>query len=263
MEGNALNIELDSDEVLVERAKADSASFGVLYQRHLPPIYSYIYHHTGNAHDAEDLTAKTFLQALSNIHRYENRGVPFSAWLFRIAHNLMANWHRDRHRHRNSPLEEAFTITESGSDPGEKVEAGEEVTELMAAVSRLPLDRQYLLALKFSQGRPNAKIADAMGRSEGAVKALLHRTLVDLKRKMAVPAVGHSRPGEVPGGSAGSSARSDPLGTLRRLGAGTDLLDSLRRIGTGPEALEKLRKLGAEALDSVRKAKAKKDGDEQ
>jgi RNA polymerase sigma-70 factor (ECF subfamily) len=85
----------DEDD-LVEAAKTDPEAFGKLYQRYVDKIYSYIYYRTSNREDAEDLTAKTFHRALSHIGRYKHKGRPFSAWLYRIAHNLVANWHRDQ-----------------------------------------------------------------------------------------------------------------------------------------------------------------------
>ena len=83
---------------LVARAKEDPSAFGALYDAYVDKIYNYVYHRVGNHHDSEDLTSRTFYRALNNIHRYTDRGLPFSAWLYRIAHNLVANWHRDRSR---------------------------------------------------------------------------------------------------------------------------------------------------------------------
>ena len=77
---------VESDEELAERAKLDREVFGIIYDRHVRRVYNYVYYRTGNAHDAEDLTARTFYQALANLQRYQVQGVPFSAWLFRIAH---------------------------------------------------------------------------------------------------------------------------------------------------------------------------------
>ena len=78
------------DEVeLVARAKTDAAAFGVLYERYVGKIYNYIYYRTGDRHEAEDLTARTFQRAMAHVGRYDERGLPFSAWLYRIAHNLV------------------------------------------------------------------------------------------------------------------------------------------------------------------------------
>jgi RNA polymerase sigma factor (sigma-70 family) len=82
----------ENEAALIRRAKEDPEAFGVLYERYVDKIYNYIYYRTGNVHDAEDLTSRVFFRALRNLERYEDQGVPFSAWLYRIAHNLVASW---------------------------------------------------------------------------------------------------------------------------------------------------------------------------
>ena len=101
-----INFKALDDGELVALAKADKAAFGELYERYLPKIYSYVYYRTGNVHDAEDLTARVFIRALSHISKYVEKGVPFQAWLYRIAHNLTANWHRDQSRRKIIALDE-------------------------------------------------------------------------------------------------------------------------------------------------------------
>lgn len=176
-------LETASDELLAEHAKTNAAAFGILYQRHVRRIYSYIYYRTSSKEDAEDLTAKTFFQALSHMPRYQHRGVPFSAWLFRIAHNLVANWHRDNRRGMVS-LDELWPGDRAGDDPCAIAENREELRGLRWAFARLPPERQHLLILKFVEALPTAQIAADMGRTEGAVKALLHRTLVSLRKSL-------------------------------------------------------------------------------
>lgn len=175
----------EPDEAIAERAKRDPVAFGILYQRHLHSIYNYIYYRVGNTHDTEDLTARTFFRALDRLHTYEVRDVPFAAWLFRIAHNLVANWHRDTKRRKIVPLDELSRRDEPYSDPTNTAEEREEHLELRRAIAGLARDRQQLLVLKFVKEMPNVQIARAMGRSEGAVKALLHRTLVALREELA------------------------------------------------------------------------------
>lgn len=175
----------EPDELLAERAKTDLDAFGILYERHLKRIYNYIYYRTGNMHDAEDLTAKTFFQALANLQRYRIQGAPFAAWLYRIAHNIVANWHRDTGRRQAVQLDAIIELKDSGEDPETEAEAEEERVELHGAISRLPADRQQLLILKFVEQMANAEIAQVMGRTEGAVKALLHRTIGSLKTELA------------------------------------------------------------------------------
>ena len=177
----------ESDEVLVERAKADLQAFGELYERYLARIYSYCYYRTRNVSDAEDLTERVFVQALTHLSGYAYRGLPFSVWLYRIAHNVLANWHRDRQRHRLLPLEETDSVT-LDEDSLERVE---DTAMVRRAVASLPPDRQHLLLLKFVEGLSNAEIGRALGRSEGAVKALLHRTLRSLRDEITARKDGH------------------------------------------------------------------------
>jgi len=171
----------ESESQLVERAKVDPEAFGELYERYVDRIYNYIYYRIGNHHDAEDLTARTFFRALDHIDRYVDRGVPFSAWLYRIAHNLVANWHRDRSRHRLVSLDGLLRLSAPGSSPEQEVERNEEQEALLEAIRRLPPDRQQLLILKFGERLSNAEIGRIMGRTEGAIKSLYHRTLIALR----------------------------------------------------------------------------------
>ena len=153
-----------------------------------PKIYNYIYYRTGNHADAEDLTAKAFHRAMKHIPRYEQRGVPFSAWLYRIAHNLVANWHRDRSRRKVIPLDELILHQQwpqSPQSPEGLIEEDEEKHELLKTMRRLSADRQQLLILKFVERMSNKAIGQIMGRSEGAVKSLYHRTLLALRKEMA------------------------------------------------------------------------------
>jgi RNA polymerase sigma-70 factor (ECF subfamily) len=173
-----------SDTELVELAKGNKEAFGVLYERYVEKIYKYIYYRTGNHHDAEDLTAGVFFRAMGHIEGYTERGVPFQAWLYRIAHNLMANWHRDRGRRKIIPLEDFVNSGLPFDAPDIATEAKEERDALLAAVSRLPEERQQLLTLKFVAHLSNAEIGQIMDRTEGAIKSLYHRTLIALREDM-------------------------------------------------------------------------------
>jgi RNA polymerase sigma-70 factor (ECF subfamily) len=172
---------LTDEDALVERAKSDLAAFGILYESYVNKIYNYIYYRVGNQHDAEDLTARTFYRALDHIERYVNKGAPFSAWLYRIAHNLVANWHRDQSRRKIISMDDIKLWAQRRDRPDQIAEKQEEKDQLLAAIRRLPPDRQQLLILKFIEGMSNAEIGEVMGRSEGAIKSLYHRTLVSLR----------------------------------------------------------------------------------
>lgn len=174
-----------TDPVLVQRAKKDPQEFGAIYERHVKKIYNYVYYRIGNERDAEDLTARVFLRAMNHIPAYKERGLPFSAWLYRIAHNLVANWHRDGARRQTVPLEDNRISTNVDVDQPDKVtEQNEATTQLLNAIRSLPDDRQELLILKFVERLPNAEIAQLMRRSEGAVKSLYHRTLLTLRKQL-------------------------------------------------------------------------------
>jgi len=172
----------DSDEKIIDEiSQGNQDAFGFLYERYVDRIYNYIYYRTGNPHDAEDLTARVFYRAMRHIHNYSNRGLPLSAWLYRIAHNLVANWHRDNSRRKEVPLDEGFMSSERIDHPEHELVKSEESERLMALVRKLPSDRQQLLILKFIDHLSNAEIGQIMGRTEGAVKSLYHRTLMSLR----------------------------------------------------------------------------------
>jgi len=176
---------IESEELLVERAKSDPEAFGVLYQEYVDRIYSYIYYRVSNHHDAEDLTARTFQQALSHIKRYKHQGVPFSAWLYRIAHNVVANWYRSRNRRKFISLDDLVMLShKKKTAPDALAERNEERAALLRAIYRLPPDRQQLLILKFTEKLSNREIGDIMERTEGAIKSLYHRTLLALREEL-------------------------------------------------------------------------------
>lgn len=167
----------------MEQARRDPEAFGELYLRHVRSIYNYIFYRTGDPEEAEDLTSRVFLQALQHLPRFQERGLPFAAWLFRIAHNLVANWHRDRRRRPVVPLSE--NGHERAPDRVEAlVERQEERERLLRALRRMPPDRQQLLILKFVEGLSNAEIARIIGRTEGAIRVLYHRTLEALRKEL-------------------------------------------------------------------------------
>ena len=174
-----------NDSALVRRAQKNPEEFGVLYERHVQKIYNYVYYRTGNEHDAEDLTARVFLRAMSHMPKYRERGLPFSAWLYRIAHNLVANWHRDTQRRSTVPLDNRVSSDSDAEQPEKVTETNEQTVRLLQAIRALPDDRQQLLILKFVERLPNSQIANTMQRSEGAVKSLYHRTLLALRKDLS------------------------------------------------------------------------------
>jgi RNA polymerase sigma-70 factor (ECF subfamily) len=177
-------LEFNEETVLSLASRGDRDAFGQLYERYMDRIFNYVYYRTGNLHDAEDLTARVFQRAMSHIHNYTDRGVPFSAWLYRIAHNLVANWHRDRSRRQEIPLDDLPVLPMKGDHPERNLLRSQEQEALLRLIRRLPPDRQNLLILKFVENMSNAEIGAIMGRSEGAVKSLYHRTLLALREQL-------------------------------------------------------------------------------
>jgi RNA polymerase sigma-70 factor (ECF subfamily) len=174
----------EAEAKLITRAKHDPEAFGALYERYVGKIYAYIYCRTGNVHEAEDLTARVFQRALMHVWHYADRGLPFSAWLYRIAHNLVANWHRDQKRRQMVTLEQTLPLQLQVEAPEAATLNREEHQQVLQAIRRLPGERQQLLALKFVEGLTNAEIGAIMRRSEGAIKSLYHRTLLELREEL-------------------------------------------------------------------------------
>lgn len=177
-------LEYNEEEVLALASQGDRDAFGHLYERYVERIFNYVYYRTGNLHDAEDLTARVFQRAMNHIKNYTDRGVPFSAWLYRIAHNLVANWHRDRSRKQEIPLDDLPILPTKGDHPERNLVRSQEQDALLRMIRKLPPERQNLLILKFVENMSNAEIGAIMSRSEGAVKSLYHRTLLALRDQL-------------------------------------------------------------------------------
>jgi RNA polymerase sigma-70 factor (ECF subfamily) len=166
-----------------EKTKAQlDAEFSDLYRQHLRDVYSYSYYRVGNHHDAEDLTEQTFLQAYRHFERAqrESNGRPLRPWLIRIAHNLAANFYRDRSRKPQTSIEDAGVI-KAPHDTETLVEGREELKAVLEGVAKLPDDRREALIMRFALGMDNREIARAMGRTDGATKVLIHRAIRQLE----------------------------------------------------------------------------------
>lgn len=172
------------ESALVARAKKDTQAFGELYERYVDRIYSYVYSRVQNAEDTEDLTARIFYRALDRLDSYEDRGLPFGAWLFRIAHNLVANWRRDQGRRTFVPIDGMVFPAERRDEPEAAAERREGEKALWAAIERLPEERRRLLFHKFGDQLTNIEIGELMQKSEGAIKSLYFRTLAALRRDL-------------------------------------------------------------------------------
>ncbi len=162
--------------------------FSELYRAHVRDVYSYSYYRIGNHHDAEDLTEQTFLQAYRHFERAqrESDGRPLRPWLIRIAHNLAANFYRDRSRRPESSIEDASIISAPHTTEA-LVEGREELERILAGVAQLPDDRREALIMRFALDMDNREIARALGRTDGATKVLLHRAIKQLEGMVALP----------------------------------------------------------------------------
>lgn len=176
--------ELTEEAVIKRASEGDPEAFSFIYERYVSRIYSYIFYRIGSEADAEDITSRVFYRAFGHIGNYVDKGVPFSAWLYRIAHNLIANWHRDSHRRKEVPLEDQMELPARADHPERALEKSQEMELLLRGIRRLSPERQQLLILKFVEDYSNAEIGEIMGKSEGAIKSLYHRALIALREEM-------------------------------------------------------------------------------
>jgi RNA polymerase sigma-70 factor (ECF subfamily) len=192
---------LDRDRPQVEAAKRDPLRFDALYRRYLARVYSYAYYELGDHHAAEDATEATFVSALTNLHRFEERARPadgegastFRVWLFQIARNEVAGERRLARRRPVEPIGE--TIVADPLNVEEEAVRRDQAREAWRAVGRLPGERRQAVVLRFVDELSTAEIAGVLGRSEGAVRVLIHRALRTVARELK----GSDRSGGEPG----------------------------------------------------------------
>jgi RNA polymerase sigma-70 factor (ECF subfamily) len=190
-EGGSRRIPLDRDRALVEAATADPAQFDALYRKYVAQVYSYAYYELRDHHEAEDATERTFMAALANLGRFEERATPadgdaastFRVWLFQIARNAVAERRRRLRRRPEASLEAADTILAATDVEGEAARR-DDVTAAMRAIDRLPGDRRRAVILRFVEEMSTSEIAGVLGRSDGAVRVLIHRALRSVARDL-------------------------------------------------------------------------------
>ncbi len=175
--------ELEEERLEILAAQRDRAAFAPLYERYVDQIHAYVYTLTHDLEEAADVTATTFARAMEELPRFQWRGVPYSAWLYRVAGNLVA-----RERRRPGWIElEPRMLPDAGADPADHAEASERAAEVRSAVAALPHDQRQAIMLRFGGDLPNREIAGIMGRSEGAVKLLTFRALTTLRLRLGAP----------------------------------------------------------------------------
>ena len=185
---------LDRDRPLVEAARTDPARFDALYRKYLAQVYNFAVYELGDHHEAEDATERTFLAALAGLAGFEERARPedgpeastFRIWLFRIARNVVAERRRGRRRRPEAPLDLATTTPDPADVEGTVVRR-ESAAAAWRAVERLSGDRRRAVVLRFVHEMSTAEIAAILGRSEGAVRVLIHRGLRRVAGELATP----------------------------------------------------------------------------
>ena len=167
---------------MVQKGHRDA--FGLLFEEYSGRVYRYVYMHTGQVEQAEDLTQEVFLRALNSIRSYRDQGKPFLAWLLRIAHNRVIDHYRWLARHRSVEL--ADTVPVSTDDPVAEVEKRAEITKVLQAVPNLTPAQREVISLRFGSGLHLDETAAVMGKSVGAVKMLQHQAVARLKKVLGV-----------------------------------------------------------------------------
>ena len=186
---------LDRDRSFVEAARRDPAQFDALYRKYLAQVYAYALYELADHYAAEDATERTFLRALAALPRFREQARPedgpeastFRVWLFRIARNVVANERRSRRRSPAASLDLALgagLAIADGTDLEADAVTRDEAAEALRAVRTLPDDRRRALVLRFVDEMSTAEIASVLGRSEGAVRVLIHRALGSVAREL-------------------------------------------------------------------------------
>lgn len=186
-------IPAELERALVDRARCgDSDALAALYDAYLPKVYRYVAARVGSPHEAEDLTEEIFVKMLGAIGDFRWKAVPFSAWLFRIAHNHLVSHFRRSALRRGSQLSES--LVDEDMDPPKLVEARLVLDEVRRATAQLPDAQREVITLRFVVGLSVSETARVLGKRENNVKALQHKAVARLQRMLAVPAPGVPAP---------------------------------------------------------------------
>jgi RNA polymerase sigma-70 factor, ECF subfamily len=179
--------QLDSDQKLIRQAQAGEAeAVTVLYRRHAPVIYRYLYVRLSDRNAAEDLTGEVFLKMIEGLPRYEDRGMPFGAWLFRIAHDRLVDHFRRNNLRQHEPLLDTLPDSEDGTESAALRRV--EHHTLLGLLSGLTEEQQLALQLRFIEGHSLEETASLMQKTVGAIKALQHRALRQMARQLEAEA---------------------------------------------------------------------------
>lgn len=171
------------ESLVVATQSGDRTAFQGIYETYYDRIYRYALVRLGNAADAEDVASEVFLRALESIHTYSLRGLPFAAWLFRIAHNLVVDHGRRRSRRPTSELDDSLPLTQD--DPESEVMSALAFKDVLKALEQVTDAQRQVIALRFAAGLSVAETAEAMKKNQNAVKVLQHSAIGALRRRLA------------------------------------------------------------------------------
>ncbi len=174
---------LEAPDVITRARNGDREAFAELYDEHVDRVYRYLLYRVREAADAEDLTSEVFTRAFANIHRYRWQGKSFLAWLYTIGRNAVTD--RMRRARPTVDLEDAFAVADASPTAFEHVEARERARALRRAMTKLTTDQQEVLLLRFMENYSSQEVARALGKNEGAVRALQFRALGRLRKLLA------------------------------------------------------------------------------
>jgi len=172
------------EDQLVERAKGDADAFGELYDHYFGQIYRFVYSRLRDQDAAEDVTSEVFFKALRAIGRYKPSGHPFSSWLYQISVNAIADHYRAKKPVSN--LDDAIGVADPQRPLDERVAEREEASRVWAAIDSLPEQQRTAMTLKLGEDLKLADIGIVMGKSEGAIKLLIHRGMIGLRARLDV-----------------------------------------------------------------------------
>lgn len=175
------NKDLENEKRLIEAAQEDPDQFIHLYDKYFDQIYRYVYRRTGTKDTAHDLSSQTFLDALTHIKKFVWKGFPFSSWLYKIAHNNVIKWYRERSKSNYTPIEEAYSLSDTKQDQKNDVDVLFEQAQVQEMMKKLDDEEKEILRLKFFENVSNIEIADILGLSVSNVGVKVFRTLKKAK----------------------------------------------------------------------------------
>ncbi len=173
--------EIEDDQLIKEAQNGESEAFGELYERYLPPVFRFLYARLSDRQDAEDLAEEVFIRVWRSISSYQDQGVPFISYLFRVARNVVIDHYRILGRAGQQETIEGKILQDLHADPSEIVMTNLENQEIRRILDQLRDDYRMVLVLRFLSELSPEEVAQVMGRSAGAIRVMQHRALISLR----------------------------------------------------------------------------------